>query len=205
MVVCVLCKDEAPVRFRLGPRILFMKKYLLGVAVVMGAVAVFLLMGKPAEQPKTDLLPSGADPGNTTYLIDGEPILLTGGVHEKAAAPDSSSTVKTAIFSQPVIGDLNHDGHQDMALVLRQDMGGSGLFYYVAVALQNPDATAQGLNALFVGDRIAPQTLEIKDNVVIFNYAKRKSDEPMTAQPSVGVSFYAVVENGVLVPQKAGE
>lgn len=178
-----------------------MKKYIL-LAAVVGAVVIVLLIRRGAEAPVADVMPSGVDPANTTYLIEGERILLTGGVHE-SIIPDSSSTIRTAIFDQPVVGDLDGDGDKDMALVLQRDMGGSGLFYYFAVALQNSDTTAQGLNTLFVGDRIAPQSMEIRDGVAIFNYAERKPDEPMTAQPSIGVSLYAVVKNGVLTQGEA--
>lgn len=174
-----------------------MKKYI--IPAVIGCAAVFILVAFLSQESATqDKMISGADPANTTYLIEGERILLTGGVHE-SIIPDSSSTIRTAIFDQPVIGDLDNDGDRDMALLLQRQTGGSGIFYYLAVALQNPDKTAQGLNALFVGDRIAPQTIEIKNGVVILNYAERKPDEPMSAQPSIGVSLYAGVENGLLV------
>lgn len=174
-----------------------MKKYI--IPAVIGCAAVFILVvflpGKSAIQ---NVMLSGADPANTTYLIDDKQVTLIGGVAEEVIE-NSSSAIRTAIFDQPVIGDLDNDGDRDMALLLQRQTGGSGIFYYLAVALQNSDTTAQGLNTLFVGDRIAPQTIEIKNGVVILNYAERKPDEPMSAQPSIGVSLYAGVENGLLV------
>lgn len=180
-----------------------MKKYTVPVIFVALVIALIFFVSKSTPEKQADAIPSGADPANTTYLIEGERVLLTEGVFEASAAPDSSSTIRTIIFGQPVIGDLDGDGDQDMALVLQRDMGGSGLFYYLTVALQNPDTTAQGTNALFLGDRIAPQTIEIRDGMIIFNYAQRKPDEPMTAQPSVGVSFYAGIENSELVQRES--
>lgn len=178
-----------------------MKKYI--IPAVIGCAAVFILVvflsGKSAKQ--NEML-SGADPANTTYLIDDKQVTLIGGVAEEVI-DDSSTTIRTAIFDQPVIGDLDNDGDKDMALLLQQQGGGSGIFYYLAVALQNPDKTAQGLNALFVGDRIAPQTIQIKDGMIILNYAERKPDEPMSAQPSIGVSLYAGVEGGSLIRREA--
>lgn len=175
-----------------------MKKYIaLGVIVcivIIGALAWGGIFRKSAK----DGIVSGADPANTTYLIEGEEVTLVGGVSEVAVV-DSSSTVRTVIFDQPVIGDLDNDGDKDMALVLQRQTGGSGLFYYLVAALQNPDATAQGTNALFVGDRIAPQGMSIQFGTITFNYADRKPNEPMSAQPSVGVSLYAKVERGVLI------
>jgi hypothetical protein len=174
-------------------------------AFVALMIVIVSLVSKPTPETPVDLLPSGVDPANTTYLIEGERILLTGGIHEAAADPNSSSTVRTAIFDTPVVGDLDGDDDKDMGLLLQRDMGGSGLFYYLAVALQNPDTTAQGLNAILVGDRIAPQSMQIKDGTVIFNYAERKSGEPMTTEPSVGVSLYAVVINGELVKTEGAQ
>jgi len=57
----------------------------------------------------------------------------------------------------------------------------------------------KGTNAILLGDRIAPQTTEIKNGQVIVNYADRAAGEPMTARPSVGVSKYLKVEGTTLV------
>lgn len=40
-------------------------------------------------------------------------------------------------------------------------------------------------NALFLGDRIAPQSIEIKDGTAVFNYTDRKKDEAMVTPSSV--------------------
>lgn len=181
-----------------------MKKYILP-AVVLSAVIITILLTRRSAGPVEpgSGLPSGADPANTTYLIDGEPVTFTKAVSEIPAAPGSSSTIRTIIFSQPVVGDLNADGRLDMALLFQRTTPGSGTFYYFAVALQNADKTVQGTNAILVGDRIAPQTMEIKDGVAILNYADRKPGEPMTTKPSLGVSLRAVVRNGELVRQES--
>jgi hypothetical protein len=39
---------------------------------------------------------------------------------------------------------------------------------------------------------------EIRNEVLIVNYADRAPGEPMTAQPSVGVSKYLILKNGAL-------
>ncbi len=180
-----------------------MKKYIVpGVVLCAVAIIGVLVWGGASEKAVDGMMPSGIDPANTTYLIEGEQVTLVGGVAEIAVA-DSSSTVRTAIFDQPVIGDLDNDGDKDMALVLQRQTGGSGLFYYLVVALQNQDATAQGTNALFLGDRIAPQGMSIQFGTITFNYADRKPGEPMTAQPSVGISLYAKIQNGELVKSES--
>jgi hypothetical protein len=39
-----------------------------------------------------------------------------------------------------------------------------------------------------LGDRIAPQNISINNGLIVVNYAERKSGEPMSAQPSIGVT-----------------
>ncbi len=183
-----------------------MKKY-LGLGVIVVAVIVMMIIwgnrGEQANDVKNSQTISGGDPANTIYIIDGKEVALVGGVAEEPAAPGASSTTRTAIFGEPVAGDLDGDGDLDMAFLLQRETGGSGTFYYLVAALQNPDATAQGTNGLLAGDRIAPQSLEIKNGFILFTYAERKPDEPMTAQPSVGVSLYAMVSNGQLIRASA--
>jgi len=138
------------------------------------------------------------DPFNATYTIDGQPVTLVDGKSEVAAAPGSASKVTTMLFGQPVMGDLNGDGKTDAALMLVQDSGGSGTFYYVAAAM-NMGSTAQGTNAILLGDRIAPQTIAIQNGEILANYADRKPGEPMTTAPSVGVTKYFIYNGSSLV------
>ncbi len=56
-----------------------------------------------------------------------------------------------------------------------------------------------GTNAVFMGDRIAPQTTEIKNGEIIVNFADRRADEPFTTAPSVGKSLYLKMDAGELV------
>ncbi len=135
---------------------------------------------------------------NGTYIIDGRSTTLINGVSRAPAAPGSASQVTTTYFGNEATGDLNGDGVPDVAFLLTQNSGGSGTFYYVVVALKTPQGY-QGTNAILLGDRIAPQTTEIRNGELIVNYVDRNPGEPMTAQPSLGVSKYMLVEKGSLV------
>ena len=129
---------------------------------------------------------------NTTYIIDGNPATLVGGVSVVPAAPDSASTITTQYFGNQASGDLNGDGLSDVAFILTQNTGGSGTFYYVVVGLQTSTGY-QGTNAVLLGDRISPQSTQIQNGLVVVNYADRKTGDPMTTAPSVGVSKYLKV------------
>ena len=93
------------------------------------------------------------------------------------------------LFGEPVFGDLNDDGLADKAVWLTENPGGSGTFFY-AEFLMNTGSGYKATNAVFLGDRIAPQTLEISDGRAVYNFAERKADEPMTTLPSVGKSVW---------------
>src|SRR3989338_2422318 len=138
-----------------------------------------------------------ADYKNGTYIIEGQPITLLGGISELPAAHGSASKIMTRYFGNDAMGDLNGDTTPDVAFILTQDSGGSGTFYYVVAALKTSDGY-QGTNAVLLGDRVAPQTTEIKSGELIVNYADRKASEPLTAAPSVGVSKYLQVQGTML-------
>ena len=147
--------------------------------------------------PKT-----GQDPRNATYIINGKPVTLVNGVAEQPAAPGSAEKIVTQYFGNAIEVDLNSDGKMDSAFLLTQSTGGSGLFFYVAAALQNTDGTYQGTNTILLGDRIAPQSSNFDPNnpaQFIVNYADRAPGQPMSAQPTQGVSKTFKLNNGTLV------
>lgn len=119
---------------------------------------------------------------NAAYTVDGKSIALTGSY---------------AYFGNEAAGDLNNDGQADIAFIFTSQPGGSGTFYYVAVALHTADGWT-GTNAVLVGDRIAPQTTEIRDGLVTVNYTDRNPGEPFTTKPSLGKSMYLRIVNGTL-------
>ena len=117
-----------------------------------------------------------------SYEIEGQIVTL-------------KNSTSTKYFGNEVKGDFNGDGLEDVAFLLTQDSGGSGTFFYIVVALREGDGFL-GINGIFLGDRIAPQTTELKNGEIVVNYADRRPDEPMTATPSVGVSrYFKVVDN----------
>jgi hypothetical protein len=139
-----------------------------------------------------------SDTANLTITIDGQPVTLVNGRSEVPTAPGSASTVVTQYFGNQALGDLNGDGATDIAFIITQSSGGSGTFYYAVAALQTASGYV-GTNAVLLGDRIAPQTISITNGQLVVNYADRAEGEPMTAQPSVGVSKYLVVQGTTLV------
>lgn len=136
---------------------------------------------------------------STSYLLEDKAITLQNGVANIPLDPNSSSTNKIQYFGNEVRGDFDTNGTEDIAFLLTSNSGGSGTFYYVTVALSDIDHTYKGTNMLLLGDRIAPQSTELKNGEIIVNYADRKPNDPMSMKPSYGVSRHFKVINNTLV------
>ncbi len=136
---------------------------------------------------------------DATYTINGENVTLKNGISETKSPTDSASKTITRYFGNDLRHDLDGDGTEDVAFLLTQETGGSGVFYYV-VALLNTANGPIGSDAVLLGDRIAPQNIVMdegetimgtkRQNVIVVNYADRNPGEPMTTKPSLGKSIW---------------
>ena len=103
---------------------------------------------------------------------------LVDGVAER-----SGETVRAV--GDPVIGgDITGDGRPEAALLLTDDPGGSGTFYYAVLALSGTDSW-RATNALPLGDRIEPQGIDFADGHFVYRFLERRPGEPMSEPPSV--------------------
>lgn len=180
-------------------KIIFKRKALFfAILIVLFFIAtvLFFTVDRPAVYAPT------ADFKDATYEIEGQKTKLKNGFAQTEVSPDSISKITTEYFGNEAMGDLNADGISDIAFLITQDGGGSGTFFYAVVALGSKKGYT-GTNAVFIGDRIAPQTTEIRDGQIIVNYAERGVDEPMSVRPSFGVSKYLKVINTKLIEVKA--
>ena len=179
-----------------------MKKIIiiLVFVLVLGGGIFWARWKAVAPSSETTISQAVSDFKNATYDIDGVKITLKDGQNEQKI-PDSVTVTTTSYFGNESRCDVNGDGKEDVSFLLIQDGGGTGLFTYLAVALKT-DNGYQILNTVFLGDRIAPQNTEIKNGTIIANYVDRLPDEPMSAQPSVGVSRTFKVEGGKIVEIK---
>jgi len=122
---------------------------------------------------------------DATYTIDGERVTLVDGVVETEVDSDSTSKVVTRYFGKEVAADFNDDGDKDVVFFLTREGGGSGTFYYIVAALDTEQGYI-GSQALFLGDRIDPQAIEMRpDHTLSVQYADRAPGESFAVRPSV--------------------
>ncbi len=171
----------------------------MNIKIVVGVIIALVVVGIAGSylEPR-DSIRAIVDPLNASYDIDGALVTLASGHATQRMVSESSSTMEVSVFGKPTLGDVDADGDDDAVVILMVNFGGTGTFYYVAVAT-NGDTGTKGTNALLLGDRIAPQNVEIKNGIVIANYADRAPGEPFITRPSVGTSKYAALRNGMLV------
>lgn len=131
------------------------------------------------------------------FNLNGTLVQLRDGVSQVPTVDNSTATTTTRFFGSEVETDLNNDGKLDVAYLVTQDAGGSGTFYYAVAALKTENGYV-GTNAVLLGDRIAPQSANTSEGGVVFNYAIQAEGEPMATSPSLGVSKFLKVIDGVL-------
>ncbi len=153
------------------------------ILVVLGGVVVYFT--KPHVEDNGPL--------NVSYEIKGERIELINGKAEIEIAPGSVSKQVISVFGQPVYGDLDKDGDEDAVMYITETNGGSGTFFYVVVAL-NENGEYKGTDAMFLGDRIAPQNINIIDGRAVANFAERMAGENFVTRPSVGKSVWIHID-----------
>jgi hypothetical protein len=172
----------------IGLGLIFTQKY--WVPGLVDFILKFEDRGQTVNIPKNNSL-------NFTFTISGRDYTLINGKAEKEVALDSTGSLQAGsvskeivrVFGEPVVGDLNGDGVNDEVMYLTQETGGSGTFFYVVEAI-NQGGVYKGTNAMFLGDRIAPQNINIINGRAVANFAERKAGEPFTTQPSVGKSVW---------------
>jgi hypothetical protein len=135
------------------------------------------------------------DPGlstgwsNLVVTIEDRTFTMSNGFAARQAVPGSATQDTIRVIGEPALGDVDRDGHRDAALLIENDPGGSGRFYYAVLAVSE-SGSFRATNALLLGDRIAPLTVDFLDWRFVYNYLDRRSGESMTTPPSVVKSLW---------------
>jgi len=156
-----------------------MKKILIVVVII---AALFYLFKDSKSEVKTTV------PDNPDATFRPDPTLAT----------FSGLEGEVTILEEKAYGDINGDQKPDTAVLLAESGGGSGVFIYAAAYVSGP-VNYKGTNAVFLGDRIAPQTVSINAaGVIKVSYLDRAPDEAFAAEPTISVSKELIYRNGSL-------
>ncbi len=173
-----------------------MKKIIILLIVAGIIFALFYFKSNSVEVQTNTETKTGEsfrpDPSNASFKFDDEVIQLSKG------RSTTSSGEETAILDKETFGDVNADGKDDAVILISQTGGGSGNFIYVAAYVSGP-VSYKGTNAVFLGDRIAPGNVSIKNGVINVTYLDRGADEPFAAEPTISVTKELVYQSGELV------
>lgn len=179
-----------------------MKKFIIFLVIVLLAWLVVRQFnnGSTTKEIKVEETQTKPDMSNGAFIIEGNSVSLEAGQSSVPAAPGSALTVDTELGDQVAYGDLNADGKNDAAGFLIQSGGGTGVFVYV-VGYISGNVQYKGTNGVFVGDRISPKSIDIKDGKINITYLDRKSGEPYAAEPTVLTNKTFIYKNGEIIEQ----
>lgn len=173
-----------------------MKKFLIIVVLIAIIFFLFLFKNSSVEvQTNTETTTGESfrpDASSASFIFDSETIVLSNGKHT------TSFGEETTILDDETFGDLNNDNKDDSVVLLSRTGLGSGNFIYVAAYISGP-VSYKGTNAVFLGDRVAPQNISIRNGVVVITYLDRRENEPFAAEPTVESQLELAYQNGTLI------
>lgn len=88
-------------------------------------------------------------------------------------------------FGMEAVGNLSGAGADDVAFVLSRNYSPTETMYYLAAALSVGNGH-QGTNMLYLGDKVIPQSITIKNQVICVSYMKGQNGATSTIYAKLG-------------------
>jgi len=148
----------------------------------------------------TTIYSSTGDPidvKNQTYLIDDRSIELSAGFNQAGAAGNTTTTTKTKLLDGSAFTDIDGDGSKDAVVIIRDETGGSGVFYYSAVVLSN-NGSSKVTNSVFLGDRIRVKSISVLSGVIYIDIMDRNATDSFATPATVEKTITLTIKDGVL-------
>ncbi len=183
-----------------------MKKPFIFLIIILAGGLLWYLVNKTTSTPipttgssTSQTNTPGTHPSavNATFQFEDSAVTLKNGSNE-TLVPDSALVEQTELADTVGYGDLNNDSKEDAGVILIQSGGGTGVFFYAAGFISSPTGY-KGTNTLFLGDRISPKSVAIKNGVMTVTYLDRKPTDPFSTDPTIPTTKTFKVENGELV------
>ena len=129
-----------------------------------------------------------ADPANAGYYIDGILYTLVNGALEQPI--DKTDVLnKFRLLDFKAAGDINGDGTDDTAVVLINDAGGSGTFYYMGILTSGPTPIVE--NTSYLGYRIDVKGIEFVGGKFEVTYLDRDVETSFDNPPTIEITGIA--------------
>jgi hypothetical protein len=160
-----------------------MKNY---ISLLLLSLALMLVScgGRSTVNQKLLSCPDGAAYNG----IMDHPITLTNGKWEGPpfVPGGASRPVVGMVEDFRAVGDLDGDGRDEIAVVLWQNSGGSGTFYYIAV-LGVRDGRCVNIATDIVGDRVRVEGGRITDGEIVLDLLTAGPEDPVCCPSRKGV------------------
>lgn len=183
-----------------------MKKPFVLIIIILAAGLLWYLVHKTTNTPipttgtstaQTSTLAAHPDPKNASFQFEDSAVQLKDGVNQ-TPVEGSAMVERTELADVVGYGDLNNDSKEDTGVILIQSGGGTGIFFYVAGFASSPTGY-KGTNALFLGDRISPKSITIKNGLMTVTYLDRKETDPFSTEPTIPTTKVFKFSKGNLV------
>ena len=125
---------------------------------------------------------------------------LSNGAYQEEIAPGTASKLTITLLDQYAIGDLNFDGAPDAVVILTANSGGSGVFVYLAIVV-NDKGLPKHMASLALGDRVQIQSVAIAAGEIVLELIKHGPNDPLCC-PTQRVSRKFNLLDGNLIEVK---
>ena len=183
-------------------------------------LGIFLIGCRPATPPPTQSGQTQSAPGpvieatsapatSTTVPEEAKKILnaqyqlgatdalqvvqLTDGKFQQGT-PGGADSISVAVSDFIAVGDLNADGTNEVAALVSENYGGTGVFVFLAV-YANENGTLTFQNSTMVDDRPQLNTLSIEGGEIFLDTVIHGPDEPMCCPTLRTTRHYRFVDN----------
>jgi hypothetical protein len=108
--------------------------------------------------------------------------------------PGSDNYLAVAMTEFVAIGDLNADGQDEIAVLVSENYGGSGVFVFLAL-YANVDGALTFQTSIMVDDRPQLNALSINGGEIFLDAVIHGTDEPMCCPTLRTIRHYRLVDN----------
>lgn len=172
-----------------------MKKIRWPILIIFFGVSLIVCPSYAADMTTTSNKLTLEKLKNSEYIVSGEKIKLTNGIYEHGTI--AKGDLLLLEIGEVTFGELNSDGKEDAAVILKSSGGGSGVFTELAAVI-NKNGIPYHVASVEIGDRVKIQSISIKSEQIIVNMLKHGPSDPMCCPTLKTVVKYGLSGNKLI-------